>query len=67
MADSKGDVASLVPLILVGVAMVFFLGIELLRPKSNATEPPVFHSTVPIFGHIIGLIRTGTQYYAAAA
>ena len=37
----------------------YFMGIK-LDPK----EPPLISSTIPYVGHIIGLIRTGTRYYA---
>jgi hypothetical protein len=66
MFNLEGDIASLAPLFIVGIAVVLFLGIELLRSKPNAKEPPLVHSTIPFIGHIIGLVRRGTQYYATA-
>jgi hypothetical protein len=67
MTDLKGDIVSSAPLfIVVSIAVVLFLGIELLRSKLNAEEPPLIHSTIPFIGHIIGLVHHGTQYYAIA-
>lgn len=37
---------------------------KLLKVTEDAREPPFIPSTVPYFGHIIGLIRFRTRYYA---
>ena len=37
----------------------YFMGIRL-----DSKEPPLVSSTIPYVGHVIGLIRTGTRYYA---
>lgn len=37
----------------------YFMGIRLDRK-----EPPLIPSRIPYVGHIIGLIRNGTRYYA---
>jgi hypothetical protein len=66
MFNLEGDMASLAPLFLFGIALALFLGTELLRSKLNAKEPPLVHSSIPFIGHIIGLVRRGTQYYATA-
>ncbi|KAL9105199.1 MAG: hypothetical protein Q9187_008767, partial [Circinaria calcarea] len=60
--EGKIDVTTLVVLaVATGLYFIleYFMGIK-LDPK----EPPLISSTIPYVGHIIGLIRNGTRYYA---
>jgi hypothetical protein len=51
----------------VGVAVVGILLLVLDRffgLKHDAREPPLVPQRIPYFGHLIGLISRGTNYYA---
>lgn len=50
--------------LLAPVALVHLLYLRFLRVKRDPREPPVIRPTVPLIGHIIGLLRYGTDYYA---
>jgi hypothetical protein len=43
------------------IAAVVFLS-NLLRVKVDPREPPVVHSKIPFFGHLIGMIMEGPLY-----
>lgn len=49
-------VAVVVPLVLVLTKKAFFLPLD-------AREPPVRRPTIPLVGHIIGLVRESGDYY----
>ena len=36
---------------------------QIISPKYDKTEPPLIPSKIPIFGHLIGLVRKGQSYY----
>ena len=47
----------------IGIFSVFY-GIHfLVNPQHHPKEPPVVTSSIPLIGHIIGLIWHGTRYY----
>jgi hypothetical protein len=37
---------------------------NLLRVKIDPREPPIIHPTVPLLGHIIGLLKEGPRFFA---
>ena len=48
--------------------VVFVLGIfsllkHFLKVKYDPREPPLIPSTLPYFGHLIGLVRKGPRYF----
>ena len=55
---------SIVLWVLVPVLAVYFHYLRFLRVKRDWREPPVIRPTIPLIGHIIGLLRYGTDYYA---
>lgn len=50
--------------VLAPVAMAYLLYLRFLRVKRDPREPPVIPPTIPLIGHIVGLLRYGTEYYA---
>ena len=60
--EGKLDITTLVLLAVAGtlyLALNHFLGVRL-----DEKEPPLVPSTIPFIGHILGLVRSGTKYYA---
>lgn len=55
--------ATVVGALALAVAIAALISI-LLRPKTDPREPPAIHSTIPFFGHIIGMLREGPLYVA---
>ena len=55
--------------VLVLICLSFLLAYGLLRVlesricKHVAAEPPLVHARIPIFGHVLGLLRYGVSYY----
>lgn len=50
-------------LLLALTAALYSILRQLDRVQSDPREPPVISSKIPFFGHIIGLIRYGSQYF----
>ena len=47
-----------------GLALTVAYGIvRLYIPKHHRNEPPLVPSTIPLVGHILGLLRHGSLYY----
>jgi hypothetical protein len=45
------------------LAVFLFALRKLLKPKSDGREPPSVSSSIPVVGHLIGLIRYKVFYY----
>jgi hypothetical protein len=58
MAMETTAVAALGLVIAIGVLLS-----NLLRVKIDPREPPVIHPTVPLLGHIIGLLKEGPRFF----
>lgn len=50
--------------VLAPMVLAYLLYLRFLRAKRDPREPPVISPTIPLIGHIIGLMRYGTDYYA---
>ena len=52
----------------IGIAVLLALvfGIRLLRSPRDSREPPLVSPSIPIIGHMLGLLRYGVPYYAIA-
>ena len=53
------------------IIQVVFLGVAVIvgylvcvPVKHDPREPPVVHSSIPVIGHFIGLIRYGSSYFS---
>lgn len=57
MTTVTTTVGALVLAIIIGAVVSFAF-----RTKCDPREPPVIHSTIPFFGHIIGMLREGPLY-----
>ena len=44
----------------------FVFCVRLLRSPVDAREPPLVSPSIPVFGHVLGLLRYGVPYYAIA-
>ncbi|KAH7126159.1 cytochrome P450 [Dactylonectria macrodidyma] len=49
--------------VILGGAMFVSLLSALVAPKMDASEPPIVKPTIPLIGHIIGIIRHQTDYH----
>lgn len=50
------------------LGLVAVLGFALYRRQSHdAREPPLVSSSIPIFGHLIGLLWYGVAYFGKQA
>ncbi|KAH7135263.1 cytochrome P450 [Dendryphion nanum] len=57
-------VSSAVVLGLGAVVLVWFAIVHFTRIKMDPREPPLIEPTIPLFGHIIGMLREGPLYFA---
>ena len=58
------DLVYLCVTIAVLLALVF--GVRLLQSPVDGREPPLVSPSIPVFGHVLGLLRYGVPYYAIA-
>ena len=56
--DSIGVAAKLVI-----AFIVLLLLARLLEPSTRKQEPPLVRAKVPLFGHLLGLLRHGNAYF----
>ena len=50
----------------VAVLLALILGVRLLTSPIDGREPPLVSPSIPVFGHVLGLLRYGVPYYAIA-
>ena len=61
--ENKSDIGNLLALSLLAPFLYLLLN-NFLGTKRDPNEPPSIPQPIPFVGHLLGLIRHGTQYYA---
>lgn len=60
----EGKMNPTVLILLAIAAGLYFVLEHFIGVKIDQKEPPLISSTIPYVGHLIGIIRYGTKYYA---
>ena len=50
----------------IAVLIALILGVRLLRSPIDEREPPLVSPSIPVFGHVLGLLQYGVLYYTMA-
>ena len=50
----------------IAILPALVLCVRLLRSSVDGREPPLVSPSIPVFGHVLGLLRYGVPYYAIA-
>ena len=56
------DVPSVAAKLALAFVGLFVIG-RLLEPSISKQEPPIVRARVPLFGHLLGLLRHGNAYF----
>ncbi|KAL8662900.1 MAG: hypothetical protein Q9202_004322 [Teloschistes flavicans] len=59
----SGSVGTIAITVVTFLAVTIAVVSHLFGPKYDPNEPPVVHSKLPFFGHIVGLLRHGLRYF----
>ena len=55
------DLTSVAAKLAIAFVLLLLLG-RLLEPSTSKQEPPLVRAKVPLFGHLLGLLRHGNAY-----
>ena len=67
MHPTEGSRIELVYLLVaIAVLSALVFGVRLLQTPFDGREPPLVSPSIPVFGHVLGLLRYGVPYYAIA-
>ena len=67
MHPAEGPPMDLVYLcVAIAVLLALIFAVRLLQSSVDGREPPLVSPSVPVLGHVLGLLRYGVPYYAIA-
>lgn len=67
MHSAEGPYMELVYLgVAIAVLLALVLCVRLFQTPVDGREPPLVSPGIPLFGHVLGLLKYGVPYYAIA-
>ena len=60
---TSGDIMSSRYILIAGATVAFVLLLGLVSPRLDAQEPPLLKPSIPLIGHMIGLMKHQSQYH----